>query len=238
VTYDAIPTIRREADAFLLAARRGLEPDVPGCPGWTVRDLTVHLGSVHRFHAAHIGRGVTDPPPKPEPADPPADDDALRAWFSDGVDELLVALRRVDPDLPAWNWAPHTPQTASFWPRRMAQETAVHRWDAESAHGEAVGFDLALAVDGIDERLTVMGPVQPEPDLPTGTVVVRTTDEDAQWALRTAPEVFEVLDEPPASPDAVVEGTASGLLLALWGRVPADQLTISGDPAMVSQLMS
>ena len=57
MTYDAIPTIRREADAFLVAARMGLEPQVPGCPDWTVGDLTYHLGCVHRFHAAHVGVG-------------------------------------------------------------------------------------------------------------------------------------------------------------------------------------
>ena len=236
--YDAIATIRREADAFLLATRRGMAPDVPGCPGWTVRDLTVHLGFVHRFHTAHVGRGVTTPPPQPDRPEPPADDDGLRTWFGEGVDELLIALRRVDDDLPAWNWAPHTPQVAAFWPRRMALETAVHRWDAESAHGEAVGFELDLAVDGIDEMLTVMGPVEPAADLPSGTVVVRTTDDDASWAVRMAPGVFVVEKGDPGEPDAVVEGTASALLLALWGRVPVTALTTSGDPALVAALTS
>jgi len=238
VTYDAIPTIRGEADAFLLAARRGLTPDVPSCPGWTVRDLTIHLGFVHRFHTAHVGRGVTTPPPQPDRPEPPEDPDRLLAWFSDGVDDLLVALRRVDPDLPAWNWAPHTPQVASFWPRRMALETAVHRWDAESAHGEAVGFELAVAVDGIDEMLTVMGPVDPEPDLPSGTLVVRATDDEAAWAVRMGPGAFEVLDRVPADADATLAGTASALLLGLWGRVPVDQLTVSGDRALVERLTS
>ena len=234
--YDAIPTIRREADAFLVAARRGLEPNVPSCPGWTVRDLTIHLGFVHRFHAAHVGRGVTTPPPQPDRPEPPTDDDALRAWFSDGVDELLVALRRADPDLPAWNWAPHTPQVASFWPRRMALETAVHRWDAQAAHGDAIGFDLDVAVDGIDELLTVMGPADPSADAPTGTAIVRTTDDEAVWAVRLAPGVFEVLSEPPARPDASLEGPSSALLLALWGRVPVDELTIEGDRTLVDHL--
>jgi len=30
------------------------------------------------------------------------------------------------------------------------------------------------------------------------------------------------------TPDAVLEGTASGVFLALWGRVPLSSLTISG----------
>ncbi|MCW2570170.1 MAG: hypothetical protein JWO88_228 [Frankiales bacterium] len=236
MTYDAIATIRREADAFLLAARRGLEPQVPGCPEWNVRELTQHLGSVHRFHTRHIVRGVVDPPEE-FAAELPADPDLL-GWFDDGVDELLVALRTVDLDSPAWNWAPHTPQVAAFWPRRMALETAVHRWDAESAHHDANGFDLAVALDGIDEMLTVMGPSEPDSDwvrdLPTGTAVVRATDSEAEWAVRLAPGEFEVLASAPAEPAAVLEGTASSLLLALWGR--ASHITTTGDPAVVAAL--
>lgn len=236
MTYDAIATIRRETDAFLMAARKGLDPRVPGCPDWDVRELTVHLGGVHRFHAAHVGRGVTTRPPKLT-SEPP-EDEHLLDWLSDGCDDLLTALRRAEPDLPAWNWAPHTPQVASFWPRRMALETAVHRWDAESAHADASGFDLDIAVDGVDEMLTVMGPVAPGPEVPTGTAVVRTTDADAVWALTLAPGRFEVLTAPPDTPDAALEGTASALLLALWGRVEATALSTSGDPALVDYLLS
>jgi uncharacterized protein (TIGR03083 family) len=233
VSYDAIPTIRREADAFLAAARRGLEPRVPGCPDWTVRELTQHLGSVHRFHARHIVRGVTDPPE--EWAAELPDDGQLLEWFDDGVDELLITLRSIDPSSPAWNWATHTPQVASFWPRRMALETAVHRWDAESAHADANGFDLEIALDGVDEMVTVMGPSQPPPDQPSGTAVLRATDADRAWSVRMGPSVFEVLTDEPAAPDAVLEGTATALLLALWGRSAA--IETSGDEAVLGVLL-
>lgn len=236
MTYDALATIRREADGFLAAARLGLEPQVPGCPGWTVGDLTFHLGSVHRFHAGHVGRGVTTLPERPEVVDPA--DDELLPWFEAGVTELLAALSSVEPDLPAWNWAPHTPQVAAFWPRRMALETAVHRWDAESAHGVQRGFDTALAVDGVDEVLTVMGPAEASADLPTGTVVVRATDADAAWGVRMSPGRFEVLDELPAEPDAEVEGPAGSLLLVVWGRIPLDEVVVRGDRALAEVLAS
>lgn len=236
MTYDALEAIRRESDAFLVAARLGLEPQVPGCPGWTVGDLTFHLGSVHRFHAGHVGRGVTTLPERPEVVDP--SDDELLAWFEEGVTQLLAALSAVEPDLPAWNWAPHTPQVAAFWPRRMALETAVHRWDAESAHGVQRGFDTALAADGVDEVLTVMGPAEASPALPTGTVVVRATDTGRAWSVRMAPGRFEVLDELPAEPDAEVEGSAPDLLLAVWGRIPLDELVVRGDHTLAEVLAS
>ena len=236
MTYDAIPTIRREADAFLAAARQGLEPMVPGCPAWTVGDLTYHLGCVHRFHTAHITRGVTTPPERRD--QPDVSDDELLAWFDEGVDELLITLRSVDLASPAWNWAPHTPQVAAFWPRRMALETAVHRWDAESAHANATGFDLAVAVDGVDELLTVMGPGQLDENSPTGVAVVRATDADAAWAVRLGPSSFEVLPGVPADPDTTLEGTASALLLGLWGRIPVTDLTVTGDQALAAHLTS
>jgi uncharacterized protein (TIGR03083 family) len=233
MSYDPIPTIRREADAFLAAARQGLDPKVPGCPEWTVGDLAYHLGSMYRFHAAHVQRGITSKPEELDLVDPP--DSELLQWVDDGVDELLIAFRSVDPQLPAWNWAPQAPQVAAFWPRRMAIETAVHRWDGQSAFNDAQGIDLELAVDGIDEMLTVIGPAHTKPDFPTGTVVVRPTDDrDAVWAVRTAPDTFEVLADVPASPDAVIEGTATALLLAFWGR--AVDYTSTGDPALVAVL--
>jgi len=234
MTYDAIPTIRREADAFLVAARMGLEPQVPGCPDWTVRELTQHLGSVYRFHNRHVARGVTDPPEE-FAAELPADDDLL-AWFDDSVDELLITLRSTDLDSPAWNWAPHTPQVAAFWPRRMALETAVHRWDAESAHHEAGGFDVDIAVDGIDEMLTVVGPAQPDPDSPTGTAVLRTTDTGDEWAVQLGPGRFDLLPDIPGEPDAVLEGTSTALLLAIWGR--GAEITTAGDARLVAHLQS
>src|SRR5205809_7673864 len=86
---------------------------------------------------------------------------------------------------------------------------AVHRWDAQSAHRNATGFELEIALDGIDEMVTVMGPCDPAKDQPTGTTVLRTTDTDAVWSVRLAPQVFDVLTDAPDNPDAVLQGTAS-----------------------------
>ena len=55
----------------------------------------------------------------------------------------------------------------------------MHRWDAESAHRDAHGIDLDVALDGIDEMVHVIGPAHTKPDFPTGTIVELSTGETA-----------------------------------------------------------
>ena len=61
------------------------------------------------------------------------------------------AARR--PEEQAYTW--YSPdQRVGFWIRRMAQETVIHRVDAELADGELLAAIPAdLAADGIDELL-------------------------------------------------------------------------------------
>ena len=234
MTYDAPAVIRSESEAFLTAARAGLDVDVPTCPGWQLRDLVVHLGGVYDFHGRHVIRG-TDDPPTGDRTVPEGDDADLLVWFTDRLDRLLHNLGQLPPDAPAWNFARHTPQVVGFWPRRMALETAVHRWDAQMTHHDAQGFDLAVAVDGIDEVLTVMRPARltRTPLEVAGVVAVRLTDSEATWTIRLAPTAISPSSDPP---DAVLEGTASAVLLGLWGRVPLTSLSLDGDESLVAAL--
>lgn len=234
MTYDAPAVIRSESEAFLVAARAGLDVDVPTCPGWQLRDLVAHLGGVYDFHGRHLIRG-TDDPPTGDRTVPEGDDADLLLWFTDRLDRLLLNLGHLPPDAPAWNFARHTPQVVAFWPRRMALETAVHRWDAQLAHHDAHGFDLAVAVDGIDEVLTVMRPARLHrtPLEVAGVVAIRLTDSEATWRLRLTPDAIAPSSDPP---DAVLEGTATAVLLWLWGRVPLTSLSLDGDESLVAAL--
>src|SRR4051812_27036656 len=201
---DYLVALRRDGDGLLDAVHHDLTPAVPGCPGWTVADLVRHVGRVHRFHAAHIPRGVTDPPTE-QPADVP--DDALLDWYVAGLATLVRTLEQVDPKAPAWNWS-LGPQVAGFWHRRMAQETAVHRWDAESAYGIQQPVEQALAVDGIDEVLRVFVPTQ-RAEEPTagqsGTIHVHCTDAPGEWLVRLRPDGADVTAE-HAKADGAVRG--------------------------------
>ena len=224
-----LDVLAAESAAFLRAVRGNLHAPVPSCPEWSVGDLTAHLGRVQRFHARHVVRGVTDDPDRTTPIELPDSDDDLPAWFEEGSQLLLATLRQVGTDTPAWSFG--QPRTSAFWHRRMALEAAVHRWDAQSARHDAHGFDLEVAVDGIDEVLTVHRPsdLHEEPIETRGVVQVRLTDSDRVWTVEC---LGDDLVSTQKTPDASVEGTASGVFLALWGRVPLP--SPQGDDALVA----
>src|SRR5690606_21309030 len=75
-------------------------------------------------------------------ADTPPDGEALPAWFEARLATLLTGLEAMDVTATWPSWA--GPQPGSFYPRRAAHETAMHRWDAEP-----YDIDPALAVDGV-----------------------------------------------------------------------------------------
>jgi uncharacterized protein (TIGR03083 family) len=219
ITY--LDHLRADVDAVLavIVAADGTEP-VPACPGWTLRDLVVHLGRVHRWARQVVLTGQ----PQREPDDRPDD---LSTWFAAGADALLEALTAADPAQDCWSFT--TDRTAGFWRRRQALETAVHRWDAERSVGEPQPIDPALAADGVAEVVTLMTPRQVKlgriPPLPT-TVLLRATDTGDEWVLGDG------------SPTARVEASAETLLLLLWHRVdPGDpRVRVTGDAVDVLRL--
>lgn len=232
---DYLQTLRDEGTALATAARRGLGPPVPACQGWTVADLVLHTGMVHR-HKLEIVRGrLAEPPsPWPPPAPPRAE---LLGWYEQGLEELHTVLEDADPETRVWTFY-RPDQTASFWRRRMAQETAVHRVDAESAHGDPRPVPAALAADGVSELLEVF--LAPHADgEPVGgrgeSLHLHATDTEGEWQLRLLPAGVEV-GRGHAQADATVSGEASDLLLFLWGRAPADPLERSGDPALLPRV--
>ena len=233
-TIDYLQALRDEGMALAAAARLGLDPPVPACDGWTVADLVLHTGMVHR-HKLEIVRGrLAEPPPWPPPAPPRAD---LLRWYQQGLAELVTVLEDADPETRVWTF--HRPdQTVAFWHRRMAQETAVHRVDAESAHGEPGPVPAALAAAGVTELLEVFLAPHSEGE-PVGgrgeSLHLHATDTEGEWRLRLLPAGVEV-GQGHAPADATAAGPASDLLLFLWGRAGAGPLERSGDPALLRRV--
>jgi uncharacterized protein (TIGR03083 family) len=232
---DYLQALRDEGTALATAARQGLDPPVPACQGWTLADLVLHTGMVHR-HKLEIVRGRLAEPPSPWPPSAPPRAELL-GWYEQGLEELHTVLEDADPE--TWVWTFYRPdQTAGFWRRRMAQETAVHRVDAESAHGDFRPVPAALAADGVSELLEVFLAPHAEGE-PVGgrgeSLHLHATDTEGEWRLRLLPAGVEV-GRGHAQADATASGEASDLLLFLWGRGPADPLERSGDPALLPRV--
>jgi len=214
------------------AAAVDLNADVPACPGWTVGDVVRHTAEVyeHKIACVHLGGARPDPWPPRWPAgrDPVA-------WFAEAHGRVLEILATTDPAAPSWTWWPPD-QTAGFWVRRMAQETAVHRADAQSAFGAITPVEAELAVDGIDEVLVMMlaGDWSDDPQAgSSGTVVVAATNH--AWRIVMSPDQITVGDV-TGEADAGVTGEPSNLLLWLWGRAPDSAVAMDGDPAAARRL--
>jgi uncharacterized protein (TIGR03083 family) len=237
-----LDALRVEGDAFRVAVSdEAVAPDapVPSCPGWTVTDLVRHLAGVYGRVRRHIDRRSIEPI---EPWEAPLEGDAFAVW-TDEYSELLATLDAVDPDLPSWNWAPQA-KKAIFWPRRMAHETAVHRWDAQMAAGLAEPIEATLASDGVTEVLDTWLPSgrRRMPAERTGVVALHATDVDQVWFVRLRGSGVALLDSDTLldSDDhherATASGSASDLVLALFGRIPFDTLLVTGEVSLLECL--
>ncbi|HLW17151.1 MAG TPA: maleylpyruvate isomerase family mycothiol-dependent enzyme [Actinomycetota bacterium] len=228
-----VTALRRESAALAQAARKALAPMVPSCPEWSVSDLVWHVGGIHR-HRIWL---ITEHPYGPSGFDiERPSDDAIAEWFLDGAEKLSKVLEQHDASEKVWTWFPPD-QSVGFWQRRMAQETAVHRWDGEDAVGDANEIEPWLAADGIAEFFDTLMVVQDEPQTGNGeTVHVHATDTPAEWVITLAPEGARA--EPThAKGDAAIRGKASDVLLALWRRIPLDRVEVLGDRALADRFV-
>lgn len=239
LTADAyLDAFRRDGQALADAAERaGLSTEVPNCPDWRVADLLWHTGEIHSFWRTIVERRAADPDEVPSDLERPPDSE-LVAWYRDGVERTHAVLAATDPSTAVWTWAPQQ-KNAGFVQRRMAQETAVHRSDAEAAAGTDHVIEPALAVDGIDEFLRFYAIwVKDNAELLAGTVHIHCTDVGGEWLVADDGAGGLAVREEHAKGDVAVRARASDLLLLLWRRrVPAD-LEVFGDGPTLERLLA
>ncbi|MEU7859105.1 maleylpyruvate isomerase family mycothiol-dependent enzyme [Nonomuraea sp. NPDC049141] len=233
-----------EEYALLRAAVRAA-PDaapVPSCPGWTTADLVAHVTEVYLHKAETMLRGEW-----PEPWPPDLSGEEPLAALERSYAELVAEFAARTPDEHALTWY-EPDQSVGFWIRRMAQETVIHRVDAELAAGLPVtpaAGDLAL--DGVDEGLKVMLAYDfaryPEdfaeavPDDPKGAVIAVVGGERA-WLVRPSPTEVVVEDETAdravEQAETVVSGSPDELLRWVWGR--GGEVSVTGNPGHAAYL--
>jgi uncharacterized protein (TIGR03083 family) len=260
---DHIAALRADGELFAGLLERAeeegrLDAKVPSCPEWTVRELALHLGGVHRWAASHVRdarAGMIPPEQEEQLFGPMPDDRALVEWFGDGQRQLVDVLASAPADLVCWTFLP-APSPVAFWARRQAHETAIHRVDAQLALDSVPAVRAEFAVDGLDElllgffsrRSNRLRSEEPR------TLRVVATDADASWLVRIGPEGAQAQRlnnaQPQAEPirynesaehggtaehgpglyDATLAGPASALYLGLWnrGRLPGSRETVAG----------
>jgi len=226
--------LRREGHTLGAAARAaGVDAQVASCPDWQVADLLFHIGRLHRWVATIVESAGDDPTAHWSALEPPPANVALD-WFEGGVDLVSDALLRVDPTSPAWSWT--SDATAGFWARRQANETAVHRWDAQTATAATEPIDHDLAVDGIDEFFGLIPFWKNESTLRGAdeSIHLHCTDGEGEWFVRLTADGVIVTRE-HAKGDVALRASASDLLLFLYGRVDRSAGDVFGDESLLDR---
>jgi uncharacterized protein (TIGR03083 family) len=223
-----------------IAATADLARPVPSCPDWTLSDLVRHVGTVYLHKVECMRQGVN---PQPWPPAGVETEDPL-ALLDRAYAALAAEFDSRTPESPAFTWyAPD--QTVGFWIRRMAQETVIHRVDAELA----AGADLAsipddLALDGIDEFLIAFVEFGTRTWPEDFHDVLATADGrsvllDAAgtgWLVRPTPDSVEVRMSDLEGASATVAGKPADLLLWSWNRVDDSAVAITGDATLIADL--
>ncbi len=239
-----IAILSGEAKLFSAAAEQGgLDVQIPTCPEWDMRDLVRHLSEIHLWAAARVAKRTTKLWPDdisehveswPDLAVFWPDDDKLVDWYLDTNANLVNALESAPPDLDCPTFLP-APSPLAMWARRQAHETAVHRFDAESAAGIASEFDPVFAADGIDELLAAFAPRKQEFPIDSDKAMhVHATDTDDHWRVTMAPDgITTTREDGPA--DVTLTGLAADLYLVLWNRRDNSSIAVTGDDELLEK---
>lgn len=228
-----------EADYTRLreVAPDALDEPVPTCPGWTGRDLVLHVAEVYLHKAETMRQGAWPSPWPPELPGEPLDvlDDAYR--------RLVEELTTRKPADHALTW--YGPdQTVGFWLRRMAQETVIHRLDAElAASVPHAPVPTDLAEDGIDEVLVsflTYASVEYPDELGEHLTecdgrTVQIATEGAGWQVQLGPSEITV-ERGHFDAEAGVSGEAAAVLRWVWRRAGDGVVTLDGNRWVIGKL--
>jgi uncharacterized protein (TIGR03083 family) len=228
-----IAAIERDTAAFAKALMPGDgDAQVPTCPGWTLRDLGKHHGTGMGFWTHVLCEGTGRPKPEIQAEPGPA----LTLWFTQVAGLLIAELKATPPETHVWTWYPGD-ESARFAARRMAHETAIHRYDAQTAAGIAEPVEPVLAADGIEEIFEMVAhwPAMNEEAEQTagaGETLHLHSAEGNEWLIAMKPDGLEVTRE-HAKGDLALKGEVSDLELLLYDRPPIGEVERFGDETVL-----
>ena len=216
-----LDALRADADIMSSIIRTAdVAAPVAACPGWDIRQVVAHTGDVHRWATHAVANGER---PGADVQFGPAADDNLAVWIVDGATALIDALRTTGPDADTWHPFP-LEQKTWVWVRRQALETAMHRWDAQTAAGLDALLDAELSSEGIHEYLEMGLPrvvARVGVELPVQSLHIHCIDVDGEWLVWSDEGTYRMLPVHDKG-DAAIRGNAADIWLLLMGRLDSD----------------
>jgi uncharacterized protein (TIGR03083 family) len=224
-----------------------LSTPVPSCPGWSLGNLVRHVGGGHRWAEEIVRTRATGFLPADQVRELDGDDSAgvPAAWLVEGATRLADTLRAAGRGLAVW--CPLEGGTTSFWARRFAHETLVHRADANLAAGTGFAVPEDVALDAIDEWMDLdalpqhfeRAPQKRELLGPGRTLAFEATDTGAAWSVDLTGDVI-TWRRGNGRAAVTVRGSTTDLLLAIYRRKPVrgDGIEVLGDAELLDLWVS
>ena len=224
--------------AALVTSAPGTMVQVPGSPGWTVRDVAAHLAAATvSFSDGPEGRGVWAPTPAEVAG---LNDEKIAALGTAGARELvarvqqdLAALRAqiegYGDQMPAYRFHGGEQIQADIALGILLGELVVHGHDVARALGRPWPIDpghAALIVEGLNPVLP--GWVRPDRagGLSAGFEVRLRGQASHVWAFRDGR--LHVNPPRPGQIDVHISGDPAALLLYIYAREPQWKLVATG----------
>ncbi|MFG2000222.1 maleylpyruvate isomerase family mycothiol-dependent enzyme [Spirillospora sp. NPDC048911] len=211
-----------------------LRAPVPSCPGWSLGNLVRHIGGGHRWAEEVVRKRAMEWLPDDQVRKVDGDDsgELLAAWLVEGAMRFAEALRAAGPD--AELWVPFGQGTTSFWARRFAHETLIHRADAALAAGVEFVAESDVLVDAFDEWMELdshplhfeITPRKRELLGPGRTLAFEAPE--ASWFVDLTGDVI-AWRRGKGQAAVTVRGPLTELLLVLYQRKPSEGVEVLGD---------
>lgn len=213
------------ADFRTIAAAIPADTAIPSCPDWTMHDLLKHMSDVAQFWSGVIdARGEV-----PAPGSGRDRGSDLFELYDSAVAGLCDRLSSAPDPSPIWTWLGKR-KVSPWLLRRLDAETSLHLWDACSSTPDgAVPLDPTFACDAVDEYFDTITFTKSPPV----SLHLHATDADGEWSISTDDDGERVVTHEHVKADVAVRGTASDVLLMLWGRKAAAELEVFGDANIV-----
>jgi uncharacterized protein (TIGR03083 family) len=221
VTVNYVSVIADATSRVIDGYERDRAAPVPWSDRWTVGTVARHVAGTHHVVAEVIrGRPDTDFAVFRELQTPPKDAPEFVEWFRSGTLSLVEQLSTVPPQDECWSWYAGG-RCVGWWARRMAFEALVHGADTDLATGQDFSVAPEVAADGVDEYLDVfVAASRAANGSPAGpTVSFECTDRADHWWVDLSEPGRRVVSREPLAASVRIRGTATDLLLVVWGRL-------------------